>query len=301
MADDGHTIVVATDQMASMESVSADHAMVKADFIGLHWFAMWSGDDITPVPAIIRRANESLEEHGRPYQWTAHQVATALSKAYQQETLERAVAEILSPYGLDMPAFLSNGGHIFQKGYAAKLQEIDQFDLGIDFLVAGYHKVKGSIFTVERRGRIRYYDKPGFWTTGSGSSLAFGALALRRHNTTRTTQETLYAVLEAKFSAELARGVGQYTTLGVLTSSQIIRLVPKEEIAAVREIWEQYGKPPVPNDALIALHKWWRPHRDAIQKHQVEQMRAFAEANLAKQQSPQRPKRGGKRRPPSQE
>jgi hypothetical protein len=85
--------------------------MVKADFIGLQWFAKWSADDIAAIPAMVHRVVEDLKQQD----WTPYQVAAALSDAYQAETRERAVTEILSPFGLDMPAFLSTGGPFLRR------------------------------------------------------------------------------------------------------------------------------------------------------------------------------------------
>jgi hypothetical protein len=302
IAEDRNAVVVTTDQMASMTFAGADHVMVKGDFLGLEWFAMWSGEDITPVPAILARASESLRALPRPHSWSASQVSTALAKAYQDETLHRAVAEYLSPYGLGMTEFLANGEHIFGTDYATKRYEIEQYDLGIDFLVAGYHEIHPHVFTVARRGIVRHYNKPGFWAIGSGHQLALGTLALRGHNSSRSTAETLYAVLESKFAAEIAPGVGQHTTAGVLTAHSIIRLVPKETIAEVRRVWEAQGRS-APPEALTTLNGWWKPVRLAMEKANYEQLERTVKqlrdqpANLPSQK---RSTRGRKGRPPSQ-
>jgi hypothetical protein len=303
LAESGRNIVVATDQKAAMESASADHVMVKGDFIGLQWFAMWSADDIGPIPSILRRTEDDLKaNNAKPFRWTARQVATALSRAYQHETRERAVNEFLSPFGLDMPEFLSNGSHIFQDTYIARLQDIQRFDLGINFLVAGYHDLTASIFTVGRRGHVNYFNKPGFWAIGSGESLAFGALVLRGHNIDRTTEETLYAVLEAKFCAESARDVGKHTTAGVLDPHALIQVMPAERIDLVRDLWERQGRPPVPPEALLGIQQWWRERTDAIDRANAENTRAFMQQqrSQATKPIPPRSKRGRKVRPPSQ-
>lgn len=303
VADRGRSIVVSTDQMISLDSVSLDHTVVKGDFLGVAWFAMWAGDDIAPIPSIISRTKKILVDDGRPKSWSRDEVAAALAQAYQDETLARAVTEYLSPLGIDMPTFLSKGPEIFQSDYATKVQEFYFFDLGLEFLVAGYDNAnKPCIFTVGRRGSVRYYDKPGFWVIGSGSAMAYGALALRQHNTLRTTQETIYSVLEAKFSAELSVGVGRHTTAGVLTVNNFIRLLPQDEITAIQQIWRDQGKPPIPNDALIAIQKWWGPHRASMDREQQETLkRVFSKISQAAKPTPKPPTRGRKRPPPSQE
>jgi len=301
IAESGRSIVVATDQMVSMTTVSADHTVVKGDFMGVSWFAMWAGDDITVIPAIIKIARDKLEgEDSKSFNWTATQVAAALSSAYQQETRTRAEGEYLSPFGLDLDGFLSRGSRIFESEYAARLQAIEHFDLGITFLVAGYTALTPSIFTVGRRGLVRYFNKPGFWVIGSGETLALGALALRRHNTLRTTQETLYSVLEAKFAAELAPGVGQHTTVGVMTHGDLMRLMPNDRIETIRRVWEEQGKPPMPPDALRHIHEWWHPIDEAQERSRRDQAEAmFRQLGSKARSIPPRSKRGRKGPPPS--
>lgn len=301
LAEVNRTIVVATDQMASMATISIDHAMVKADFIG-SWFAMWSGDDITPIPTILARAREILEEHGRPsFEWTAAQAGDALSRAYQEETRRRAVAEFLTPFDLDMPKFLSDGAHIFQNEYQARLQNIEHFDLGIDFLVAGFHGSDPAIFTVGRRGHVMRFNKPGFWAIGSGWAQAIGALALRRHHISRKTPEVLYAVLEAKFAAELSRGVGRDTTLAVMDPYTFIRPVPQQRLVRLRSIWENLGQPPTPTEALTSVDEWWGPQDEEIREANVAHTKAQVERiSQAIRQVPRSTKRGRKDRSPSQ-
>jgi hypothetical protein len=256
IADSGQAIVVATDQMATTPTVSADHAMVKGDFIG-RWFAMWAADEITPIPSIIHKTIDALKQHGKRSDWTVLQTARELSNAYQAETRDRAVAEYLSPFGLDMLTFLSNGPNYFEADFKERRSDIERYDLGITFLVAGYEGVTPSIFVVERRGHIRYLNKPGFWAIGGGDSLAIGALALRRHNTTRSVEETIHAVLEAKFAAELLDGVGKHTTLAVMTFDSLISIVPAEVVEALKSIYDKQSTAPPPSEAMLKIHAWW--------------------------------------------
>ncbi|MGH9143602.1 MAG: hypothetical protein ACRD2I_20895, partial [Vicinamibacterales bacterium] len=75
LTDRDRGIVIATDQMASMPSVSLDHTMVKADFLGMQWIAMWSADDIAPIPSILDRAVEALKQQDKTQDWTPMQAA----------------------------------------------------------------------------------------------------------------------------------------------------------------------------------------------------------------------------------
>jgi hypothetical protein len=303
IADSGQAIVVATDQMATTPTVSADHAMVKGDFIG-PWFAMWAANEITPIPSIIQRTIDALRPQGKRSEWTLLQTARELSNAYQAETRERAVAEYLSPFGIDMQTFLSNGSHYFgEPDYKERRSDIERYDLDIAFLVAGYQGVTPSIFGVERRGHIRHFSKPGFWAIGAGHALALGALALRRHNTTRSVEETIHAVLEAKFAAELLDGVGRHTTLGVMTFDSLISIVPSDMVDALKLIYEKQSTAPPPAEALLKINAWWRSYREALDSANADQMKALVKQlqeppSQVKQPVPQATKRGRKSRLP---
>jgi hypothetical protein len=272
IAEDGHAIVVATDQVASMEQLSADRAMAKGDFVGATWLAMWSADDVSAIPAILKRVTDELRSITRPVEWTGYRVAASLSTAYQAETLHRAVAEYLSPYGLGMSDFLARGDTIFGTEYAMKRHAIEQFDLGIQFLVAGYHDGQPHIFTVDRRGHVHHYNKPGFAAIGGGSQLAVAALVLRRHDTTISTQDSLYAVLEAKFAGEHARGVGTHTTAGVFPPQASIRLVPEDTIETVRTAWQEQDRFLAPRGAVDAIRGWWTPVRHHLRQGHPRQV-----------------------------
>jgi hypothetical protein len=251
VAQRGSVIVFATDQMASLESVSADYVMTKADFLTPFWIALWAGDDTTSIPPMLRRARATLHDSDQARNATVEQVSVAVVNAYRAETQERAVSEILSVYGLDMPTFLANGLSMFgDAGFSVMQQRLEQFDLGsVELLVCGYTPLGPTIFTVGLGGTVRYYDRLGFWAIGAGNHLAASSLAFRGQNSIRPIEETIYHVCEAKFRAEAATGVGKTTTLGLLRRNGPA-LIPKEQIDAIKALWEKHGKPPIPTEAL---------------------------------------------------
>jgi hypothetical protein len=77
----------------------------------------------------------------------------------------------------------------------------------------------------------------------------------------------LYAVAAAKFASERCGGVGQKTTRMFVTRKRREGddpaktpgdFVPDEKIATLREMWEKYSKPQIPEDALLKLHRMSR-------------------------------------------
>jgi hypothetical protein len=295
-------IVVATDQMLSWSTGSFDHSVVKGDFIGLHWFAMWSASDIGPIPSILERTNVLLMPDGRSGAWSARQVANALSRAYRDEVRERAEAQFLAPFGVDFPTFLQRGAKIFGRAHQMKVEAIDQFDLDVQFLVAGFHHSKPGLFLVEPRGKVTYMTKEGHGAIGTGATFANCVLSLRGHNKGRTVGEALYSVLGAKFAAEGAPYVGKRTTVGILAPDRPISMVPTDVVAAIRSDWDGCFSDPIPRVSKDAVDGWWTPIDRAIERENAEKVEQFfRHVSPPASQGRQSSKRGPKAPPPSRE
>jgi hypothetical protein len=202
-----------------------------------------------------------------------------------------------------MKGFRENGAQVFGTEHPLMVQEIARFDLGLTFLVAGFEKDAGALFSVDPRGRPRF-DKRGFDAIGSGEAYALAALSLQGHHAGRSTQEAIYAVLSAKIAAEQAPGVGKRTTIGVLHPYTLIDFVSEDVVAVVRRTTERRANEPMPDDVATAIQSWWVPYRDAMAKehraqmeHSVKQLRDA----LATRSTQKRSTRDRKASPPSPE
>jgi hypothetical protein len=265
MADHLQAIVIATDQMAAVGDLAADHVMAKVDLLAHpatvtpFWAVLWSGDDITSVSPIITQAQTQLKKGNNPRPpFTADEVAKAMAEAYQREMRVRINADILSPFDIEIASFATHGKDVFKDEFSAVVQRISQYDLGCEFLVCGFHEGrKATIFSVGRRGVVEYHDKFGFWVIGSGSHLALSSFLLRAHNNReRSLAEAIYNVCEAKFWAELSGYVGQTTTLMVLDRQHFLTTVSPETIGLIKAAWQRDGRPPISTDAVNVIHDW---------------------------------------------
>lgn len=99
---------------------------------------------------------------------------------------------------------------------------------------------------------------------GAAWQAALSTLMLLGHSKFSSLEETIYAVAAAKFIAEKSEheGVGPSTAMYVThkrTASDPTGEPPgahiqPEEMAALRDAWEKYGKPRIPDQAIpVAL------------------------------------------------
>jgi hypothetical protein len=66
-------------------------------------------------------------------------------------------------------------------------------------------------------------------------------------------EETIYRVLEAKFVAENAPGVGKTTVLQLLDDSGVGPIFTDAFISPIKSIWERKGRPKLPKNAVKAV------------------------------------------------
>jgi hypothetical protein len=74
--------------------------------------------------------------------------------------------------------------------------------------------------------------------------------ALRRKKLPYSLEETVYRVLDAKFSAETAPGVGKSTSLLLIDKNGKDNSIGYGSLDAIKEIWRETLREPEPQKAL---------------------------------------------------
>src|SRR5262249_6458162 len=126
--------------------------------------------------------------------------------------------------------------------FSRSMIEIQQHTLDLEFMVSGFDQNSGNadIFTVRSRGDVSYYSEIGFWAIGSGQTSALGSLFNSELRVRfMDLPSCLYRVLEAKFNAETATGVGQNTIASILESDGTRYAVDMSAIHEIKEMWKQ--------------------------------------------------------------
>jgi|HubBroStandDraft_6_1064221.scaffolds.fasta_scaffold196339_2 20S proteasome alpha/beta subunit len=254
--------VAVSDRMVSWsDQIPAAENITKHFSLGKHWWAMYAGDVCESLPIIERArcnwhelADAALEaeiaKRGAPYQPPEHNsrlesreiIETAFCRAYQTRVAELIVGKYLARYGISSVDEFRQSGHA-QFGdhvFSRLCDKIDEFDLGIDFIVYGFSSGgRSQIFEVTNPGFSTDRNALRYWAVGSGQLMALASLTSREFQQA-SIPEVTYRLCEAKFCAETASGVGK-DTLVVVTNrhGQEAVISFDEDIDRLRSIWKR--------------------------------------------------------------
>jgi hypothetical protein len=251
----GDHIVVVSDRMISSGGIiqAADHATLKQRKIAKAWGLIFSATDsnlfLPIVNAVVGQFNDKTE-------YDLVTIQDAIILAYQNLFDSEFTSTYLSRYNIaSINTFMNIG--LAQFGLERFSQICDQiasFDLGIDLLGYGFDTKKTPhIFEVNNPGKIINHDLLGYAVTGSGSWMA--TAALRRKKMPYDLAETAYRVLDAKFSAETAPGVGRSTSIFTLDKNGQTKSIGYGSHDKIKEIWEKTVQIPEPKKAIEIISK----------------------------------------------
>jgi 20S proteasome alpha/beta subunit len=240
-----HEIVTISDARLSYgESIPADDtAVMKNRRIADKWGMMFPAEDSTAFTPVLDTVHEALkltsngQSSGVDFDFDV--VSKTVQAAYEKEFNERFFREHLARFGYaDVTDFRRNGFQEMGKDLYSKYADaLAKFDLGLELLVYGYNgKDRRFLFEVSNPGKIISHTMRGYAAIGSGSLMATAALA--RKSITPGLAETIYRILDAKFSSETARDVGKKSNLITINSSGKVSAMSQGEIDKIREIWE---------------------------------------------------------------
>jgi hypothetical protein len=244
---DEEYIVTASDRMLATQEFSGDDIAIKSTFIAKEWGLMYAAEDVSYVTPISCNTRAML--YPKRLHVHADEVAGTLAMAYQRQIEQEATAKYLSRYRLTMREFLKNGAKLFpQAQYEDMHREIRNLRLGCEFLAYGFDD-SPHIFRVIEPGKIVYEDESGFAAIGSGWYSAVSTLFFHGVNTSMELWEVVYHVLEAKFMAESAPGIGVETSCQILNQDGTFTSVFDSAIDEIRRVWTRSGMPRVPRNA----------------------------------------------------
>jgi hypothetical protein len=106
----------------------------------------------------------------------------------------------------DVSDFIDRGlANLGERNYDRLVKSLYEFDLGVKLVIFGYSNNKKPMLSCVRNpGRSEDLTSQGYAVVGSGTDMALGALR------TRDLEDTIYRLLEAKFSSETARHSGRH-------------------------------------------------------------------------------------------
>jgi len=197
-------------------------------------------------------------------------VRRLLESALRVEMQKFLADGYLTPFGIDMPTFLSRTGsgnftdERWNELHRAMLDYSEQYN--VELLVSGWgasqeklpeRHSRALLYSVSRNGVTSHSDE-GFYTCGSGSPTAHSMLSFFNYERSFYLPRAIYCVAAAKFMAERTAGVGKTTVLRVASragSSQFKGYyIQPDELEKLRKVWEASGMPRMTEEAedLIA-------------------------------------------------
>jgi Proteasome subunit len=249
----GGDIVAVSDKMISAtdDSVQATETL-KSRQISKAWAMMFAGEGHLFLP-IVRMVKDRLDQGGEE-DHDLHTVCDAVTAVYAGLFDAEYTARYLVRYNIpSITAFRTSGLAQFGKEKFERIcAGIDEFDLGIQLLVYGYDK-KGSphIFEVANPGFLTDHDLLGYAVIGTGAYMA--TASLRRKKMPYDRASVVYRLLEAKFSAETASGVGASTTcFTMIRRGNAIKTksIGYGSVDKLKGIWKSILAQPEPQEAL---------------------------------------------------
>ena len=253
----GKQVVCATDGLLSFAGITADVMLAKIYFIN-EWLFMYAGEP-SQAKLILDEIYFVREEMAVPLD--RRNIQKIVSKAYERRMGLVSAAPILRPLNVELKDFIARGFKTFgEKEFGRLVQAIqnEAQNFREQLLVIGWGKAERAcmIFEDGPSGNADH-GLDGVAAIGSGAEVALSSMLLLGQSRDSMLPETLYAVAAAKFSAEKShqQDVGPQTAMYICEKPKEGepvppgKWVPRDEVNRLRELWEQYGKPRIPDEA----------------------------------------------------
>jgi len=239
ICDNGNTIIGVADRMLTAGGIlEVEHDRPKIDvFDGKH-VMMSAGDALvgTDIKA------DGLRQLPQGATDVSSSVG-ALERAYANTRRRVVDLRVLGAFCYTLDHFQQEGlKQLGPQMFAGILQRVEQFNLGADFIVAGFDGTTGRIAIIDNPGVFHWLDRVGFATIGSGSSHASTTLLAAGYSTKLPLKHALFEMYAAKRIAERAPGVGQQTDIVVLTHDQPMRWATPEALEALDKLHAEQMK-----------------------------------------------------------
>ena len=240
--DGGKTIVVASDRMLSAPflTVEFDHQDAKIDEIGNNCVALSSGDALCVQDVLVAGIGTASQLQNPTIGMLADHVKLQFCEIRKQ----RINDYVLGPRGIDFDMFYQGGviGRFPQDLAMLIDNQVQSYELGTRILIAGVDDSGGHIFDIADPGAMACFDRIGYHAIGAGHRHALLKLVALGQHQTKSINETVFNVYCAKRVAELAPGVGQATSMKIVSRSGT-HDVPQEVLDALAPTYLEHANP----------------------------------------------------------
>jgi ATP-dependent protease HslVU (ClpYQ) peptidase subunit len=207
LCEDSSTVVVASDRMVSTE---LSGAVVQTD-VDCIKFATPSRSIFVLYTGSMRDQTSIMDKAGVISDSSPLELAAKLRAAcddWHEEISERTLRRV----GTNLKAL---GEEVVRQSSGINITTLLLKNYLGEFLITGADKSKTYILTAGE-GHVTPQDEPGFVAVGSGSLLAYSALAAWGSHKRQSVEQGVCLAYEAKKLAESAYGVGKKTDIGIV-------------------------------------------------------------------------------------
>jgi hypothetical protein len=214
--------------------IEFEHAVPKMAPASTRALAMSAGDTLVGT-RIAQEIADSLT--GTP---PVIEIAQQLAMHYEATRMARIEQQVLALRGLNWQTYYA--GHAsFNPQITVMLdQQMQQFNLGVEFLLAGVDDTGAHIYSIQNPGQPEYlHDVIGYAAIGSGAIHAVQSMIGFAHSANAEYQETLFRVYASKRRSEVAPGVGLDTDMAIISTGGI-HWLSVQDIDELRKIYEDF-------------------------------------------------------------
>lgn len=243
--------IVTTDRMITVgrPSIEFETRRSKLEHLTDRCVAAIAGDALTPTD-LFRKIRGELAESGTE---SVPQIVETTKRCYQQLRDQKINEEVLAPAGLTIQRFYEGQQMMQPQVVGALFQEMTTYKLGVLLLVAGVDASGPHIFRVDNPGTSAPFNAIGYNAIGSGEDHALTTFIAHNYESDISLEEGLFIVFKAKKSAEKASGVGEMTSIRIISDDAGIRSLTDDEIRTLHAVYEKDVK--LRTERLQDIHK----------------------------------------------
>jgi hypothetical protein len=225
LCEQGSKVVVAADRMFTSPAVNVEFETdeTKIEVLSHACVALSAGNSASATE-ILGGAKRRFGNNQSPWIVDA---AESVRAEYMATRNRKADEQVVAPaLGYDFDYFRAKGGTLpeYLEKQPQTFQNLtmlaSQWNLILDIIVTGIDATGGHILQIMHPGTISAVEKLGYATIGTGAVHALTRLTLGAQTKHKSLAETVFAVFDAKKSAEAAPGVGLATDMAVIDAQK---------------------------------------------------------------------------------
>ena len=250
----GHFVCV-SDQMISHDDIllADESALIKSFQISNNWSVAFSANKIENVLPLLETVHDKIKLPADTLGATQLQgyFTSSISEMIQRDFFNRRLAR----YGYrDIEVFRRQGRDELGDHFFELCRELDEAELDAECIVYGYDPTRTPrLFEVTGKGEV--IDRMALRYAVVGSGYWMASASLKRRPLAIDFNSMVYRLLEAKFSAETASGVGRRTTVKFKRPDEHDFIMWADDIEKIRAIWEGLQHHPEPLQAVEIIGK----------------------------------------------